>query len=35
VVVVLGAVIAGAVRERRRQESVDEDDVGPPGPTDH
>jgi hypothetical protein len=32
IVIVLAAVIAGAVRERRRQRSLDDDDVGPPGP---
>ncbi len=33
VAVVLAAVVAGAIRERRRQRSLDDDDVGAPGPT--
>jgi hypothetical protein len=34
VVVVLGAVIAGAVRERRRQDSAGDHADGPPEPGD-
>lgn len=32
VVVVLAAVIAGALRERSRKRSLEDDDVGPTGP---
>jgi hypothetical protein len=32
VVVVLAAVIAGALRERRRSRSLDDDDLGAGGP---